>query len=315
MSEGKQWLGRGGRNGLALVALVGLVASAGAQTVQPCPSPNACAELMIGSADAAPGATVSIPVSFRQGPADSAPGGIDEIAALAFTLQIGSGLRLANCSIGEDGLPAAVRPNPAISNFRVVIENASCGGGRTHCLCPESGDPDPFINVVVYGPNPLPTPGPNPVEIPVLPVGPQELFSIDLVVSSGTRGAQPLHVLTEWTDATKPAFTAFLSVGDRTAVDQTCVPVPGTPPCTATGATSQVVVVDGQVTVAGASCVGDCNGDGEVTVDEILRMVNIALGNASLGICPAADQNGDGEVIITEIIQAVSAALSGCPSS
>ncbi len=285
-----------------------------AQTVTPCPSPSACAQLVVGSGSASPGGSVRIPVSFRQGPADSAPGGIDEIAALAFTLQIGSGLRLADCTIREDGLPAAVEVHPAISNFRVVIENATCAGGRTHCLCPESGDPDPFINIVVYGPNPLPTPGPNPVEIPVLPVGPQELFSIALTPGPTARGSIPLHVLTEWTDASKPPFTAFLSLGDRTAVDQTCVPVQGSPPCTASGATSQIAVVDGQVTVAGAACVGDCNGDSEVTVDEILRMVNIALGSAGLDVCPVADESGDGEVTIDEILRAVNAALNGCPT-
>ena len=31
-------------------------------------------------------------------------------------------------------------------------------------------------------------------------------------------------------------------------------------------------------------CIGDCNSDGQVTVDEILTMVNIALGNAPLSI-------------------------------
>ena len=285
------------------------------QTVQPCPNPSACAQLTVGSGNGSPGGTVSIPVLFRQGPTHGNAGGIDEIAAIAFTLQIGSNLRLANCTIGADGLPAAVQVNPAISNFRVVVENATCVGGRTHCLCPESGDPDPFINIVVYGPNPLPTPGPNPVEIPTLPAGPQELFSVDLVATSGARGTLPLHVLTEWTDASKPPFTAYLSVGDRLAVDQTCVPVQGQPPCTAAGSVSQVAVVDGSVTVAAAACTGDCNGDNEVTIDEILRLVNIALETASLDICPAGDESGDGSVTLDEILKAVNFALTGCPAS
>ena len=29
----------------------------------------------------------------------------------------------------------------------------------------------------------------------------------------------------------------------------------------------------------GVGCIGDCNGDGRVTVDEIITAVNIALGN------------------------------------
>jgi hypothetical protein len=49
-----------------------------------------------------------------------------------------------------------------------------------------------------------------------------------------------------------------------------------------------------------------------VTVDELLLMVNIALGNANVESCPAGDVNGDGEVTIDEILRGVNAALSGC---
>jgi hypothetical protein len=59
---------------------------------------------------------------------------------------------------------------------------------------------------------------------------------------------------------------------------------------------------------------GDCSG-GEVTVDEILTMVNVALGNAPLLDCEAADANHDGEVTIDEILTAVNDALNGCVQS
>jgi hypothetical protein len=60
------------------------------------------------------------------------------------------------------------------------------------------------------------------------------------------------------------------------------------------------------------SCLGDCNGDGEVTVDEIITMVNIALGAAQPSGCAAGDGNGDGEVTVDEIVSAVNRALGGC---
>jgi hypothetical protein len=60
-------------------------------------------------------------------------------------------------------------------------------------------------------------------------------------------------------------------------------------------------------------CVGDCDGDGETTVDELLVMVNIAQGTASLSTCEAGDANGDGEITIEEITMGVNIALSdGC---
>ncbi|HYD47732.1 MAG TPA: hypothetical protein VEB21_05260 [Terriglobales bacterium] len=63
---------------------------------------------------------------------------------------------------------------------------------------------------------------------------------------------------------------------------------------------------------AGGSCVGDCNGDGQVDVAEILLGVNAALGLAAVGDCPALDSDADGEIVVSEIIVAVNAALSGC---
>ncbi|MDX2168469.1 MAG: hypothetical protein SF182_15450 [Deltaproteobacteria bacterium] len=66
---------------------------------------------------------------------------------------------------------------------------------------------------------------------------------------------------------------------------------------------------------AEAQCVGDCNGDGEVTINELIVGVNIALGSANVSACPSFDANGDGEVAINELIAAVNAALSGCPAT
>jgi hypothetical protein len=60
---------------------------------------------------------------------------------------------------------------------------------------------------------------------------------------------------------------------------------------------------------AQGACVGDCNGDGEVTIDELLIMVNIALGAAPVTACLNGDVNCDGEITVDEIILSVSNAL------
>jgi outer membrane protein assembly factor BamB len=64
--------------------------------------------------------------------------------------------------------------------------------------------------------------------------------------------------------------------------------------------------------LAGTACPGDCGGDGEVTVNEIITMVNIALGTADVGTCTAGDADGNGEITISELITAVNHALTGC---
>src|SRR5215470_16498466 len=60
------------------------------------------------------------------------------------------------------------------------------------------------------------------------------------------------------------------------------------------------------------SCVGDCSADSQVTVDEILTMVNIALGNAAVADCMAGDNNQDGQITVDEIVTALDNALNGC---
>lgn len=85
---------------------------------------------------------------------------------------------------------------------------------------------------------------------------------------------------------------------------------------TATPTPTATATVAGQTptaTPAASLCTGDCNGNGAVTVDEILTMVNIALGNALVSGCPAGDLNHDNQITVDEILTAVNNALNGCP--
>lgn len=59
-------------------------------------------------------------------------------------------------------------------------------------------------------------------------------------------------------------------------------------------------------------CVGDCDENGVVTVDEVVYGLGVALGNAPLGDCPSLDADGLGHVTINELVVAVGATLFGC---
>lgn len=60
-------------------------------------------------------------------------------------------------------------------------------------------------------------------------------------------------------------------------------------------------------------CRGDCSSDAEVTIDEVVRSVLIALGAAPLSACANADANNDEQVTIDEIVAGVGRLLEGCP--
>ncbi|MGH7785686.1 MAG: hypothetical protein ACRERC_02410 [Candidatus Binatia bacterium] len=61
-----------------------------------------------------------------------------------------------------------------------------------------------------------------------------------------------------------------------------------------------------------ALCVGDCNVNDRVAVNELILGVNIALGSNALEQCSPCDANGNGAVAVGELIQAVNNALFGC---
>jgi hypothetical protein len=77
-------------------------------------------------------------------------------------------------------------------------------------------------------------------------------------------------------------------------------------------AVSANFAVDSGFPGAQPACTGDCNGDEQVTVDELITAVNIALGTRPVADCVAADVDRDGQVAVNELVTAVNRALAGC---
>ncbi len=59
-------------------------------------------------------------------------------------------------------------------------------------------------------------------------------------------------------------------------------------------------------------CVGDCDHDGKVSVDELIRGIYIALDILPLSDCEAFDRGGDGVVTIDDLVQAIDGSINGC---
>jgi hypothetical protein len=65
-------------------------------------------------------------------------------------------------------------------------------------------------------------------------------------------------------------------------------------------------------TILFIGCGGDCNGDGRVVIDELIRMINVALGTDGVTACLAGDTDFDETITVSDIVSAVEAALRGC---
>ena len=59
-------------------------------------------------------------------------------------------------------------------------------------------------------------------------------------------------------------------------------------------------------------CLGDCSGDGQVTVDELVTLASIALGTAPISACQSGLQTSEMPITVDVIVKAVSNAVSGC---
>ena len=59
-------------------------------------------------------------------------------------------------------------------------------------------------------------------------------------------------------------------------------------------------------------CVGDCNDDGAVSIDELILGVNIALGSAAVSACPSLPCENNLGVFVNCLVIAVNNALFGC---
>ena len=92
---------------------------------------------------------------------------------------------------------------------------------------------------------------------------------------------------------------------DGTACQSDCT-------CAAASCVDRVLAAAQQCTTPCGICTGDCNADGQVTIDEIELGCAIAEGQAPLGACVSLDFNGDGQVTFDELVCAACNAFLGC---
>lgn len=148
--------------------------------------------------------------------------------------------------------------------------------------------------------------------LPAAPAAPPGLRRLRLFLADIE---MPMEGITDGRIATC-TFTARAAVGDVVA----SVGLDNLTAGDEIGRTFSTQAVSGSLSIAAPrtvperpACAGDCDGDGEVYVTEITKVVLIMTGNVPLSQCLAADVDGDGEVYVTEVTKAVVNLGAGCP--
>jgi len=278
----------------------------------------------------------------REGPVTTTPCE-DDIPAATHICWRFSGIDASTCS-GDSGGPLFIA-----GGDQLLVAGTTSGGTRETCLAPDfSFDTDVFVHrsfifdeaqgdVLGERCDDAPVVGDEGVSVQhwtgeVGNVSSEARLQLDVPVGAGelriglagqfVGGQGPFRVPNQFNlyvrAGAQPSRTVFDCAHEGPGVFGFCTitnPTPGT---------WHVLVddVDGkgewQVTATiftqPAACVGDCDGDGVVTVDELVAGVNSALGAGAAVDCESLDANHDGVVTVDEIVTAVDHALQGCAS-
>jgi hypothetical protein len=152
-----------------------------------------------------------------------------------------------------------------------------------------------------------------PYEIPTASTKDYFLIAfVDLDRNEAAGAAEPYEIYRDRNAAPADAVRGSAESVDITFGDEN-LPTTATPSLTATE--TRVLTATPTPTPEAAPCLGDCDGSGDVTIEEITTMVNIALGSEALDVCLAADGDGSAAVEIDEIVAAVINANAACPAS
>jgi hypothetical protein len=196
------------------------------------------------------------------------------------------------------------------------------------CPSDRCDEADDVCLLVTFTPTPTPTPSPESTPTPTTPPSATPTATLS---DSPTATASPSSTVTVTgapTDTASPSPSATASgVPTATTSSTPTATVSGaptattssTPTATVSGAPTATTSSTPTATASGAPtgtpglCAGDCNGDGAVTIDELILGINIALGSQPPSACPSFDTDSDGTLSIDELIFAVQNALAGCP--
>ena len=155
-------------------------------------------------------------------------------------------------------------------------------------------------------PTPLPSATPTETNTP-LPSPTPSITATITVTSTPTVTFTPTltPTITE-TPTTTPSFTATPTVTPSDTPTFTATP-------TVTNSATNTPTSTLTASPTPPDCLGDCNRNQHVTIDELIDGVSIGLGEFGRDRCPPFDPANDGRVTIADLLRGMNNAVQGCP--
>jgi len=205
--------------------------------------------------------------------------------------------------------PEAQQVGEVVSVFLWAPSPAQIGIHEVHFIAEtDSGSTQINLNIDVVAITPTPTPSDSPTVTPTETVTPTATESpthtptaTPIHTSTGTPSPSPTTTPTRTPPAS--ATVTPLELTPTSTITATVSPThTGTETSTATGTPTHTPTPRPVV-------VGDCNGNGTVSVEELVLGSAIALGHVPTAECTPFDSNQDGAVAIDELLQGIGNAI------
>jgi len=166
-----------------------------------------------------------------------------------------------------------------------------------------------ILNIFVSGPTATPTQTPTRSLTPTQTRTPTQTAT---ATQTATITDTPTTTATPTSSPTATHTDTYTPTGTSTPTE-TATPTATPSPSPSLSPSSTPTESPTLTPTATPACAGDCDHSGEVTIDELLLLVNIALGTTPPAACVAGDLDHSGDITVDEILAAVNVALSRCP--
>lgn len=274
----------------------------------PAGSCTAVRSLIFGQEDLTPIPDGSVLFTCELAVSAAAPSGQYALGTDRVVMSTPDGMRITTAT-GQGGTLTILPPSPTATSTSTRTATATPTPTATRTPTATGTHTPTRTATQTHTPTPSLTPTTSPTSTPSNTFTPTPTLtrtSTPTATETPTASHTPTSTDTPDPSAVPTATGTFTPTGTATPTETE------TPSAVPTATFSATPTPEPSATPTAEPCLGDCDGNGEVTIDEIVSLMNIVLETVPASSCPEGDANLDGFVTVDEVVSAVNRALGQC---